>query len=371
MANKKHLIRLGKGVQAWNIWRLNNPEFKPSFVEADLSGKNLAEFDLSHASLREANLSRTKLNESYFGSANLVKANLREADLALADLALANFQDANLCKADLVGADLRGANLIDTTLNEADLTDARLWETQRTGWSISGIHCARACWDRNQKNLVEFKPGEFERAFAEKPQFRINYPEGMTSLDMAMLPLMIERLQAEHRGRNLHVRSIQDEGHGAALVITVDEGASHRELDQMREQFNYIRGQRDLMFPIFQEWMKMGRNQINIGQIAGPSVIDGTQHVSSVSYQMNDLADIRQHIDALLKDHSQWAAKVDKERRGEFENLLNQLKGELAKGKPDQSLISAGLGSLKSMLESAAGTALYGGSLAALLALLR
>jgi hypothetical protein len=37
-----------------------------------------------------------------------------------------------------------------------------------------------------------------------------------------MLPLIVERLQAEHPDCVLHIRSVQDDGNGATVTITVD-----------------------------------------------------------------------------------------------------------------------------------------------------
>jgi uncharacterized protein YjbI with pentapeptide repeats len=53
MANDEHVAMLKKGVDAWNAWRVENPEIRPDLSEADLSKANLA-----GANLREANLIR-------------------------------------------------------------------------------------------------------------------------------------------------------------------------------------------------------------------------------------------------------------------------------------------------------------------------
>jgi hypothetical protein len=44
-----------------------------------------------------------------------------------------------------------------------------------------------------------------------------------------MLPLIIERQQAEHPGCELHIRSVQDDGSGATVIITVDDLANRSE----------------------------------------------------------------------------------------------------------------------------------------------
>lgn len=107
-------------------------------------------------------------------------------------------------------------------LNNANLTGVKLGETQRTGWSIKDIICRHAFWDRNGKQLTEYDEGEFERAFADKPRIVLGYPGGMSPIDIAMLPLIVQRLQAEHSGCALHISSLHDDGDGALVTITVD-----------------------------------------------------------------------------------------------------------------------------------------------------
>ena len=46
MANKEHLARLNKGVEAWNQWREANRDIKPDLTGADLSGADLHEVNL-------------------------------------------------------------------------------------------------------------------------------------------------------------------------------------------------------------------------------------------------------------------------------------------------------------------------------------
>ncbi len=56
MANKQHVARLRKDVDAWNQWREKNPNIKPDLNGADLNGA-----DLTGAKLTGAKLNRTRL----------------------------------------------------------------------------------------------------------------------------------------------------------------------------------------------------------------------------------------------------------------------------------------------------------------------
>jgi hypothetical protein len=85
--------------------------------------------------------------------------------------------------------------------------------------------CQRVFWDRDGEKPAEYEDGAFERIFAEKPriELRYPYPRGISSVELAMLPLIIERLQVEHPDCALYIRSVQDDGSGAKVTITVDD----------------------------------------------------------------------------------------------------------------------------------------------------
>ena len=136
------------------------------FNWADLSRANLSSIDLSRtnlamASLREANLSATKLTR-----ANLIATDLTNTDLSGADLRNAELTTADLSGANLNIADLRAATLLGACFYGARLTGAKLWETQRSGWTIKDVICESASWDKLGNDLIHYKPGEFERLYS-------------------------------------------------------------------------------------------------------------------------------------------------------------------------------------------------------------
>lgn len=81
--------------------------------------------------------------------------------------------------------------------------------------------------------MVEYREGDFERIFAEKPRIvlRYPYPRGISPVELAMLPLVVERLQEENDGCVLHIRSVQDDGNGATVTITVDDPTGRQDHD--------------------------------------------------------------------------------------------------------------------------------------------
>jgi TIR domain/Pentapeptide repeats (8 copies) len=151
MANPEHLNRLGQGVQAWNAWRrMEDP--LPDLRNADLTGWDLQEFnltravmvgvDLSHANLRRAIMIEADLRETNGWFALLDEAQLGGARLAGASLAGTGLVDANLQAADLQRTDLSG-----TDFRRSDLRSCNFWEAEfagshlgeaSVGWTLFG-----------------------------------------------------------------------------------------------------------------------------------------------------------------------------------------------------------------------------------------
>jgi hypothetical protein len=115
VANEQHLRILKQGTDAWNRWRLENPEIVP-----DLSGANLIRAGLSEANLIGADLRVADLSRADFSGADLRVADLRGADLS----------GAYLNGADLSGASLELAHFIRTELSGANLSKAII------GWTV-------------------------------------------------------------------------------------------------------------------------------------------------------------------------------------------------------------------------------------------
>ncbi len=218
---------------------------------ADLSGAKLWKANLRHARLDSANLTRADLRladlmRAQLGEANLNSANLRfailskaylcGADLRSAHLDQADLSDANLTgaamfrtglaqadlsRAILTGADLRAASLLQAKLNECVLNDAMLWETQRTGWEITGIICKRAFWDKNAQESISYEPGEFEKLYAEQTCVELFYPGGVSKFELNTLPSLLHHLASLHRETNIRLKSIEETGGGAKISISV------------------------------------------------------------------------------------------------------------------------------------------------------
>ncbi len=163
MENQDLLNILGQGVEAWNKWRVQNPEIEPDLSKAKLLGAILDGADLSRADLTEANLTHAFLHE----------ANLSHAILTGATLIGTNFCKAHLCHAKLNGADLHRANLDRSDLTGANLSDANLERAILVGAIVSDAIFTRcrvygaSAWDlvnlekvKDQSNLQITREGD-------------------------------------------------------------------------------------------------------------------------------------------------------------------------------------------------------------------
>jgi uncharacterized protein YjbI with pentapeptide repeats len=283
MGNKDHLSILKRGVDYWNRWRRKNRYLSPDLSKSklrgtDLRGANLRGMDLSWADLRNADLRGADLRETNLSWANARGADLSRADmfqadmsgaeltgakffkatLSWADMPQANltgadfgkavlFQSdlswASLCRANFSDADLRGANFTDANLSGATLTGAKLWETQICGWTIKGIICELAFWDRKSEVVRKYGSGEFEAIYSEKPAIVLHYENGITPIEIVALPGMMAKFAMERPGCLLRLKSIQQSAEKATVEIVLDEisgsdsQAIRRELEDTAQQW--------------------------------------------------------------------------------------------------------------------------------------
>src|SRR2546426_683827 len=277
MAYWDSLQRLTHDVRAWNAWRQQHPDVGIDLRGASLSKAHLAEADLRHVNLTGAILSDADLTGAILSDADLSKADLRRADLRKAllsaadlskvdlrtvdlsgadlrkvdlrgaDLRRAHLRQADLSEAILCGVDFRLANLIETNCNGAMLTDARLWESQRAGWSIQGVQCQAASWDRDGRERTRYSPGEFERLYTDHTTIVLHYPGGLSPLELATLPALLQRMEAAHPGCVLHLRSVQAEAGGATVTVVMDDGGGQTR-DELQDQAQHLQAaQRDAL----------------------------------------------------------------------------------------------------------------------------
>jgi Pentapeptide repeats (8 copies) len=258
MANAEQVALLKRGIDEWNAWRQVHPYELIDLSSADLRGEYLSVAKLNGANLKGADLSGARLNETDLSQADLSRACLAGAHMRAADvrgailvganvsrgsLAGARLGGANLTGVNLSWADLRGTNLLRTYLSGADLTkaslrsanlqhavmdgatltDAQLWETQRAGWSIKGVTCARAFWDKDGTESTNYAPGEFERLYSEQACIELFYQGGVSKFELNTLPALLHHLASLHQDANIRLKSIEETGGGAKISISVGD----------------------------------------------------------------------------------------------------------------------------------------------------
>lgn len=202
-------------------------------IEAELEYADLVDTKMCGADLRGAQLGRAKLV-----CADLTGADLSEADISLADLAGAKLGRAKFCEADLdgaklysadlsgadlTGADFRSSSLQGAKLNGAQATDIKLWETQRAGWSIKGIICERAYWDKAAECPTIYAPGEFEKLHSDQTCIELFYQSGVSTFELNTLPALLHHLATLHPNANVRLKSIEETGGGARISISVGD----------------------------------------------------------------------------------------------------------------------------------------------------
>ena len=123
MANLKHIEMLKRGTVQWNQYRANNPQVKPDFAKAKLSGividfkADLSNADFSNADLTSARLPGANLRKACFDDATLISTYLFKANLMNASLQRADLSSARLQRAFIDGADFRDAKLVNMNIN--------------------------------------------------------------------------------------------------------------------------------------------------------------------------------------------------------------------------------------------------------------
>jgi len=138
MANSIHVSILEKGVEYWNLWRLQNPKISPDlsgivlsetktylneidkkYEKKDFQGIDFSNTDFSRSILRGINLNNANLENSLFYRADLRKANMQYVNLKNAKLNL-----TNLTLVDLTQAIFYKTLFWETIISRTNLSDA-------------------------------------------------------------------------------------------------------------------------------------------------------------------------------------------------------------------------------------------------------
>ena len=174
--------------------------------------------------LQNANLKNADLS-----TANLIAAGLQDAYLSEAILSGATLDKANLSNANLVGTRLWGA-----TLHKTILTGAELFETQMAKWELKDVTCEYAFFENGEK--VEFKSGEkLERLYAGNNVIEIEYQDGISKLEFASLPTLMQLIESHQSSVKLSPRRMETVGN-TMRVSFFAEGHKEEDLSSLQIQ---------------------------------------------------------------------------------------------------------------------------------------
>ena len=330
-------------------------------IKTDLSGA-----DLSHATMTHANLSASKLNDANLRGAQCSEANLTEAILQGADLRAADLWGANLTK-----VDFRSSNLQKANLNGATTTGVKLWEAQRAGWSIMGVACERAYWDKDAKEPTAYAPGEFERLYSDQTCIELFYEGGVSSFELNTLPALLHHLASLHPDSNIRLKSIEETGGGAKISISVgDTSAESAEkikadaIEVYRAQL-VLRDKETERLQIEKDYLE----RLFIGKLIPAMLTAGTPHnvfnapvtgvvissgESKVDFHqaINDNSALLALLESMIGRQRDLNLSASDAR--EFEAELQSTTAELQKQNPDRSVLSKSLGFIQKLAAEAA-----------------
>lgn len=347
-----------------------------SLEQAYMLGANLNGANLRNIKLYRANLTAAELRGADLRNANLRMAELIDADLTKADLAEANLDGANLMRADLrkstlCGVDLGSATLQYARLDGAKATGIKLWETQRAGWSIKGIICERAYWDKEAKEPTEYAPGEFERLYSDQTCIELFYQGGVSTFELNTLPALLHHLASLHPGSNIRLKSIEEAGGGAKISISVgdaDPETTERiraDAEKVHQAQLALRDNETRRLQIEKEYLE----KLLIGKLipamltaGAPQNVFNAPVTGVVISSGESKVDFHQTINdnsailALLKEIKDHRAdlKLSTAKETKLETELQSATTELQKPNPDKSVIAKSIKFLQKIATDAA-----------------
>jgi uncharacterized protein YjbI with pentapeptide repeats len=309
-----------------------------------------------------------------------------------------NFNGANLIRADfsdstlyldkpaILFADFRRSTLIETKFDRANISASLLWETQRSDWSIRGITCSSASWDRDGSQLDYYETDRFERAFANRHRIFLEYAGGITPIELALLPLAVEEISKAHNRCNVNLKLVEDLGSRSTVVISVLD-TKKMEGDRFEEEFVSLRREltraqrlisREIsrrkeaemklefalgkVIPTILEQAMGSKKTVNIGQVQGNYVDAEKAGYVEVGRggTSQALADLR--FQDLILYLDQNAANIKTQMSlADWEQVLvlrNTLDHQIHTDRPSQPILTEALASLRKIAESASGSLL-------------
>jgi uncharacterized protein YjbI with pentapeptide repeats len=353
-----------------------------NLIEANLSKANLSRANLHTAQLRGADLRGAILTEVILRGAILTEANLRWADLRGADLFGATLAGADISASDLGWADLRNTNLQNAKLTNSLANGIMLWETQRAGWSIKGVVCERAYWDREAKEPTSYTPGEFERLYSDQTCIELFYQGGVSTFELNTLPALLQHLASLHPETNIRLKSIEETGGGAKISISVGDvppavvdkikadaarvyqsqlALRDKETERLQIERDYI--ERLFIGKLIPAMITAGSPQNVFNAPVTGVVIPSGQSKVEYHQTVNDNTAILDLLEKIMERHADLGLSITD--ANELKSEFRLAKAELQRRNPDRSAMSKSLQTIEEIVKGALANFVGGAAAAA------
>ena len=145
-------------VDAFNNWRLSQPDAELDLSEADLRGADLSKAMLAGAKLDHARLDDASLMGAVLAGASCVGTSFRRADLRRANFSFVELFSADLTSTALGSALAQAANVEDACFvaaraNEANFKESRLVDVEITDCDFRGAQLKRTALEDAELDL--------------------------------------------------------------------------------------------------------------------------------------------------------------------------------------------------------------------------
>ena len=214
-----------------------------NLMHSDLSDTDLRHADLSNACMAASNARNarlqgsigvmTKARECCFDNVNLIDAQWPNSDMCGSSfqhsvLIGANLSHSNLSNTDFTAANLGKTNLSYTVFQQSIMDGVALWASVRTQWSINGVRCRYAYWDKDRHDPVIYEHNAFAASTEAIPTVDLIFSVSLVDLSKRIETLK-DAMKTWLPSVNLSIRGIKwlDQYKSIVTVAILDDGGRH------------------------------------------------------------------------------------------------------------------------------------------------
>ena len=191
----------------------------------------------------------------------------------------------------------------------------------------------------------------------------LRYAGGISPIDLIALPVIVERLQAEHLDSVLQIRSVQNDAGGASVVITVEDlkdrgteafavefekiraelvTAQHRLQNEERLRISFEAQCQVLVERVIPTLAAAPKQQVNIGQLTAPTIEEIIMSKGDTNINYGQAAAVGRKADVHDNVFQQNQGGLDLPKLAEeLGRLRNAMKGETTGTRDEDKAIGA------------------------------